>query len=166
MHSILTEYFDTQTPMPHLHLGQNTLPNPPFPMSTEIYFGDFSEEWRERGQDIAAFLRAGVDALRSQPIPDISAFSEETRLLQRVLRFDSIVMAWRDAEHPAFSLVALAVDRAGNFLAGRVPDSGTEADIEVTDEAPDARDKAFLVLLHELLQAQYDWTTTAFGLIQ
>jgi len=166
MHSILAEYVDIQPSMPHLHLGQNTLPNPPFPLPTGIYFGDLTEGWCECDQDIATFLREGVDALRRQPIPDISAFTEEIRLLQRVLRFDSIVMAWRDAEHPAFSLVALAVDRAGNFLAGRVPDSGTEADIEVTEEAPDARDKAFLGLLHELLQAQYDWTTTTFGLVQ
>lgn len=166
MHSILAEYVGTQPPMPRLHLGQNTLPNPPFPLPAGISFGDLTEGWRECGQDIATFLRAGVDALRSQPIPDMSAYTEEIRLLQRVLRFDSIAMAWRDPEHPAFSLVALAVDRAGNFLAGRVPDGGTEADIEVTGEAPDARDKAFLVLLHELLQAQYDWTTTAFGLVQ
>jgi len=122
------------------------------------------EEW-EDSRDIAAFLQTGVKALREQPIPDISAFTEEVRLLQRVLRFDSIAMAWRDRDRSAFSLVALAVDRAGNCLAGGIPDGGTAAAIKITDKPPDARDKCLATLLYELLQAQYDWTAAAFGLV-
>ena len=103
-------------------------------------------------------------ALRSQPIPDISAYSEQIRILQRVLRFDSIAMVWCDPGRVMFSLVALAVDRAGNALAGWLPDGGGLADIEVTDERPPS-DDIIVALLHELLQAQYEWTTTAFGLV-
>ena len=110
------------------------------------------------------FLQSGILALRRQPIPDISAYSEQIRILQRVLRFDSIAMVWHDPGRTMYSLVALAVDRAGNSLAGWVPAGGTAADIEVTHERSIA-DDVIVALLHELLQAQYDWTTTAFGLV-
>jgi hypothetical protein len=165
MHSVLAEYTGAPLSVPRLHLGQNTLPNPPFPLAAEVPFGDLSEGWLECGEDLAAFLRTGTAVLRNQPIPDISAYTEEIRVLQRVLRFDSIAMVWRDPDRPSFSVIALAVDRAGNFLAGWIPGGGTARDIEVTDEAPTAGDKLLAALLHEVLQAQYDWTTTAFGLV-
>jgi len=133
-------------------------------MAAEVPFGDLSEGWHECHQSLAAFLQSGVIALRSQPIPDISAYSEQIRILQRVLRFDSIAMVWHDPDRTMFSLFALAVDRAGNALAGWVPDGGTAADIELTDERSIA-DDILVALLHELLQAQYEWTTTAFGLV-
>lgn len=163
MHSVLAEYAGTVPPVPYLHLGQNTLPNPPFPMPAQVPFGDLSEGWRECGEDLAMFLQAGARALRNQAIPDVSSFSEQIRLLQRVLRFDSIVMVWHDPGRTAFSMVALAVDRAGNALTGRIPADGTVADIEITDEEPTGDDK-IVVLLHDVLQAQYEWTSTAFGL--
>ena len=164
VHSVLAEYAGAPPPVPRLHLGQNTLPNPPFPMAAEVPFGDLSQGWHECHQSLVAFLQSGVMALRSQPIPDISAYSEQIRILQRVLRFDSIAMVWCDPGRVMFSLVALAVDRAGNALAGWLPDGGGLADIEVTDERPPA-DDIIVALLHELLQAQYEWTTTAFGLV-
>src|SRR5487761_213283 len=95
-HSVLAEYAGTGLPVPQLHLGQNTLPNPPFPMAAEVPFGDLSEGWQECGADLALFLKAGARALRNQPIPDVSAYSERIRTLQRVLRFDSIAMVWHD----------------------------------------------------------------------
>jgi hypothetical protein len=164
VHSVLAEYAGTSPSVPRLHLGQNTLPNPPFPMAAEVPFGDLSEGWQECHQSLATFLQSGVLALRRQPIPDISAYSEQIRILQRVLRFDSIAMVWHDPSRAMYSLVALAVDRAGNALAGWVPEGGTAADIEVTHERSIA-DDIIVALLHELLQAQYDWTTTAFGLV-
>lgn len=164
VHSVLAEYAGAPPPVPRLHLGQNTLPNPPFPMAAEVPFGDLSEGWQECHQNLAAFLQSGVKALRSQPTPDISAYSEQIRILQRVLRFDSIAMVWCDPARAMFSLVALAVDRAGNSLAGWLPDRGGVADITVTDERSIA-DDVIVALLHELLQAQYEWTTTAFGLV-
>jgi hypothetical protein len=163
-HSVLAEYAGTAPPVPYLHLGHNTLPNPPFPMAAQVPFGDLSEGWRECGEDLAAFLQAGARALRDQPVPDISAYSEQIRILQRVLRFDSIAMVWHDPGSAAFSLVALVVDRAGNALAGRIPAGGTAADIEMTGDEPTAGD-AIADLLRDVLLAQYEWTSAVFGLV-
>lgn len=163
-HSVLAEYAGTALPVPHLHLGQNTLPNPPFPMAAEVPFGDLSEGWQECGEDLAVFLKAGARALRNQPIPDISVYSERIRILQRVLRFDSIVMVWQDPGRAAFPMVAVAVDRAGNNLAGRIPAGGTAADIEIIDEQP-AADDIVVELLRDVLLAQYEWTSAVFGLV-
>jgi hypothetical protein len=162
--SVLAEYAGTAPPVPQLHLGQNTLPNPPFPMAAEVPFGDLSEGWQECGEDIAAFLRAGAQALRNQPIPDISAYSERIRTLQRVLRFDSIAMVWHDPARAAFSVVALVVDRAGNALGGRVPAGGTSADIEIVGDKP-SDDEVIVGLLRDVLLAQYEWTSAVFGLV-
>jgi len=163
-HSVLAEYAGTALPVPHLHLGQNTLPNPPFPMAAEVPFGDLSEGWQECGEDLAKFLAAGARALRGQPIPDISAYSERIRILQRVLRFDSIAMVWHDPRRAAFSVVVLAVDRAGNALAGRIPAGGTAADIQITDDEPAVGDTT-AALLRDVLLAQYEWTSAVFGLV-
>ena len=165
VHNVLAEYTGTTLSVPHLHLGQNTLPDPPFPLPAEVPFGDLTLGWHECKEDLSAFLQTGIEALRNQPIPDVSAYTSEIQVLQRVLRFDSIVMAWHDPGRPGQAIVALAVDRAGNFLAGWVPDGGTPADIEVTDEAAGPGDKLLAAQLHEVLQAQYDWTTTAFGMV-
>jgi hypothetical protein len=163
-HCVLAEYAGTAVPVPQLHLGQNTLPNPPFPMAAEVFFGDLSEGWQECGADLAAFLKAGALALRNQPIPDISAFSERIRTLQRILRFDSIALVWHDPARAAFSMVVVAVDRAGNTLGGRIPAGGTSADIEIVGGEPPA-DDAIVDLLRDVLLAQYEWTTTVFGLV-
>lgn len=163
-HSALAECAGAALHVPRLHLGQNTLPNPPFNMPAAVPFGDLSEGWRECGEDLAAFLQAGARALRDQPIPEISGYSEQIRILQRVLRFDSIVMVWRDPCRIAFSMVALAVDRAGNSLAGRIRAGGTVADIEIVDNDPSADDE-ITVLLRDVLIAQYEWTATVFGLV-
>jgi hypothetical protein len=165
VHSILAEYAGAPLSVPRLHLGQNTLPDPPFPMPAEVPFGgDLGLGWLECGQSLATFLRTGIAALRSQPIPDISGYSEQIRIAQRVLRFDSIAMVWHDPGRAALPLVALAVDRAGYALAGWLPEGAAEADIEVTDDDP-AADDLIVALLHELLQAQFEWTSTVFGLV-
>jgi hypothetical protein len=163
-HSVLAEYDGAALPVPHLHLGQNTLPNPPFPMAAEVPFGDLSEGWQECGEDLVMFLRAGARALRNQPVPDVSVYSERIRILQRVLRFDSIAMVWHDPRRAAFSMVAVAVDRAGNALAGRIPAGGTSADIEIIDGEPLA-DDIIVGLLRDVLLAQYEWTSNVFGLV-
>jgi hypothetical protein len=163
-HSALAEYAGTALSVPHLHLGQNTLPNPPFPMAAAVPFGDLSEGWQECGEDLVMFLKAGARALRNQPIPDISVYSERIRILQRVLRFDSIAMVWHDPGRGAFPMVAMAVDRAGNALSGQVPAGGTPADIELTDDEPLSGD-VIVGLLRDVLLAQYEWTSAVFGLV-
>jgi hypothetical protein len=132
-------------------------------MAAEVPFGDLSEGWQECGEDLAMFLQAGARALRNQPIPDISAYSERIRTLQRVLRFDSIAMVWHDPARVAFSMVAVAVDRTGNALAGRIRAGGTSADIEITDDEPP--DDVIAGLLRDVLLAQYEWTAAVFGLV-
>ena len=163
-HCVLAEYAGTALPVPHLHLGQNTLPNPPFPMAAMVPFGDLSEGWQECGEDLAMFLKAGARTLRNQPVPDISSYSERIRTLQRVLRFDSIAMVWHDPARTTFSMVAVVVDRAGNALAGRIPADGTAADIQVIDNTPGG-DDVVAGLLRDVLLAQYEWTSTVFGLV-
>ena len=163
-HCALAEYEGTALPVPHLHLGQNTLPNPPFPMAAMVPFGDLSEGWQECGEDLAMFLRAGARTLRNQPIPDVSAYSERIRTLQRILRFDSIAMVWHDPARVGFSMVAVVVDRSGNALAGRIPAGGTSADIQVIGDPPSG-DDVIIGLLRDVLLAQYEWTSTVFGLV-
>ena len=132
-------------------------------MAAEVPFGDLSEGWRECGEDLAEFLQAGARALRNQPIPDAAAYSEQIRILQRVLRFDSIAMVWHDPGRAALSMVALAVDRAGNAVAGRIPSGGSTADIEIVDD--ESSDGMIVVLLRDVLLAQYEWTSKVFGLV-
>ncbi|MGH3264259.1 MAG: hypothetical protein ACRDNS_19940 [Trebonia sp.] len=163
-HSVLAEYTGTVPTVPQLHLGQNTLPDPPFPMAAMVPFGDLSEGWRECDEDVAAFLRVGARTLLNQPLPAISAYSERIRTLQRVLRFDSIAMAWHDPGRSAFSIVAVVVDRAGNALTGHIPAGGTSADIRVIDSQPSG-DDLIIGLLRDVLLAQYEWTSKVFGLV-
>lgn len=163
-HSVLAEYAGQSLRIPRLHLGQNTLPDPPFPMAAQVPFPDLSEGWREAGEDLYAFLELGARSLREQPTPDPSAYTQQVRLLQSVLRFDSIALAW-DLRllRPAAGLAAWVVDRAGAALAGWLPDGGTVTDIAVRDDVLDPDDHV-VRLLRDLLHAQYTWTTTVFGI--
>jgi hypothetical protein len=160
-------------PVPHLHLGQNTLPDPPFPMAALVPFGGLSDlraGWRECGEDLAAFLAGAARQLRKLPVPMASAFSVQARILQRVLRFDSIAMVWPSELTPAArpadaglpTVIAVAVDRAGNALCGWMPRAGSAADIELNDEELTA-DDPIVALLRDVLLAQYEWTCKVFG---
>jgi hypothetical protein len=187
-HSVLAEYTGTALPVPRLHLGQNTLPNPPFPMAAQVPFGDLTEGWLECGEDLTKFLEMGARALRAQPIPEISAYSQQVRILQRVLRFDAIAMVladqmiwsaesvahWalaadvlarrRDAPGSAVArptMVGCAVDRAGNALLGWFTADGTPAGIEITGGV--TTDDKIVTLLRDVLLAQYAWTSACFG---
>lgn len=160
-HSVLAEYAGRALPVPQLHLGQNTLPDPPFPMAAQVPFDDLTAEWCESGADLCAFLELGVRTLRTQPTPDVSAYTYQVRLLQRLLRFDSIALAW-ELLQPAGGVAALVVDRAGSALAGWIPAGGTVADITVHNDVLEPDDQV-IRLLSEVLQAQYTWTATVFG---
>ncbi len=190
-HSVLTEYTGAVLSAPRLHLGQNTLPNPPLPLATQVPFGDLTEGWLECGKDLIQFLATGARALRCQPIPDISVYSQHVRILQRVLRFDSIALvcaeemiksadtvadfvpaagqptrrysrARRAGEFTALTVVA--VDRAGTALLGWVKPAGEKADIEVIGDVVTADDQ-IVALLRDVLVAQYDWTSAVFGVV-
>jgi hypothetical protein len=188
-HSVLAEYTGIPLPAPRLHLGQNTLPNPPFPMSANVPFPDLTEDWLECGEDLIKFLEMGARNLRIQPIPEISAFPQQVRILQRVLRFDSIAMVladqmiwpadnvarWslaadvlarrRDAGEPDLACptrLACAVDRAGNALLGGLTADDTQATIEITGGGVTTDDR-IVALLRDVLLAQYAWTSAVFG---
>jgi hypothetical protein len=181
-HSVLAEYAGAAPVVPCLHLGQNTLPNPPLELAASVSFGDLSQGWRECGSDLAAFLATGARSLRAQPTPAAGAFSQPVRIVQRLLRFDSIALAWPgwallsghaadDADGPADGfcgalpeVIAVAVDRASNALYGWVPQAGSTTDIQVTGDGLTASDP-IVALLRDVLLAQYEWTSSVFGLV-
>jgi hypothetical protein len=191
-HSVLAEYDGVALPAPQLHLGQNTLPDPPLPLPAQVPFGDLKEGWRECGKDLVNFLETGARTLRAQATPDISQYSQQVRILQKVLRFDAIAMVWeshmtrpagatrwslaedvaggrRDPEESAPVLavpavVTWVVDRAGNSLLGWFPAAGTRADIEILGDAITTDDR-IVALLRDVLLAQYAWTSIVFGLV-
>jgi hypothetical protein len=181
-HSVLADYADAVPPVPRLHLGQNTLPNPPFPMAARVPFVELLESWGPCDGNLAAFLAAAGQHLRDLPIPDASEFSQSARVLQRVLRFDAIAIAWPSpgaldpcAPEPFANpggepdpgmptVITVAVDRAGKALYGWMPQAGSAADIELTGEGLTANDPIVALLLDVLL-AQYEWTCKVFGLV-
>jgi hypothetical protein len=192
-HSVLAEYEGVPLLAPRLHLGQNTLPDPPIPLPAQVPFGDLYRGWTECGRDLVSFLELGARTLRAQPTPDISRYGLQIRILQKMLRFDAIVMVWRgrmirpasstanwslavaanaggaDQREPDSSagvpaVVAWVVDRTGNSLLGWFPADGTCADIEIIDDAVTAED-TIVALLREVLLAQYAWTSIVFRLV-
>ena len=163
-HSVLAEYAGMALPVPRLHLGQNTLPDPPFPMPAQVPFDDLSDEWREVGEDLHAFLELGARTIREQATPPASCYPQQVRLLQLMLRFDSIALVWEARlAGPDNGVSALVVDRKGNVLAGLIPADGTVAGIVVRADLIDPDDEV-IGLLREVLDAQYAWTTSVFGI--
>jgi hypothetical protein len=148
--------------------------------------------WRLCGQDLFAFLALAARSLRAQPKPPGSAFSEQNRLLKRLLRIDSIALAWEvrvvlptesvagwtlaadalagrvgrqdlDATDVAEPAVAVwAVDRAGAALIMWAPANGTAEDIACGENLLDADDPV-VAHLTDVLDAQYTWTCAALG---
>jgi hypothetical protein len=192
-HSVLAEYAGVPLSAPRLHLGQNTLPDPPLPLPAQVPFGDLHLGWRESGNDLVGFLEAGARALRTQATPDISHYSQQIRILQKVLRFDAIAMVWKgsmirptdstgtwslavdartgerapqvsDPSLAVPAVVAWVVDRAGNSLIGWFPANGTGADIKIIGDAVSTEDR-IVVLLRDVLLAQYAWTSIVFRLV-
>lgn len=158
---VLDEYVKAPPPEPRLHLGHNTLPDPPFPLSAHIPYTVVEGAWRRSGGDLAAFLASAARSLRAQPKVPASAYSEQHRMLNRLLRVDSIALAceaytllptesvegWmlaadlmagrsgraelHESEAAERALVVWAVDRSGKTLLMNTP---------VRDMAGDAAD--------------------------
>jgi hypothetical protein len=183
-HSVLAEYVGTALSAPRVHLGQNTLPNPPLPLATQVPFGDLTEGWRECGEDLFRFLETGARTLRTQPTPDISVYSQQVRILQRVLRFDSIAMVWQEqmgqpansganrssrseresSSDPAPGApVVIAVDRAGTALLGWINTAKRGTNIEIAGGI--TADNPIIARLQDVLLAQYDWISAVFGVV-
>jgi hypothetical protein len=189
-HSVLSEYLDAPPSCPRLHLGQNTLPDPPFALTTHIPYAIPDGAWDNCEHDLIVFLESGAQSLRAQPVPDGAAFSEEHRLMQRMLRMDSIALTWkaqtlRPTESvanwtltadalagrldpsdltSADSTPAIAVwatDRSGATLLGWAPAGGSVEEVHIGDDL--STDDPIIELLAEMLDAQYTWTTRVFG---
>ncbi|MGD0700381.1 MAG: hypothetical protein ABSA02_10910 [Trebonia sp.] len=190
-HSVLAEDTGLPPAAPRLYLGQNTLPDPPFPMAAVVPFGDLTAGFRQCEADLAEFLRAGARALRTQRKPQSLAFSQQVRILQRALRFDSIamvltdVMIWSAAGAARWPLAAevvagrrgvgesavgrparivCAVDRAGDALLGWRTDGDTRAGIEVVGAGVTTGD-GIVALLRDVLLAQHAWASAVFGVL-
>jgi hypothetical protein len=188
-HSVLAECIGMSLQAPRLHLGQNTLPDAPLPIAAAVPFSDLTQGWLECGEDLSEFLETGARALRAQPTPDVSTYSQQVRILQRVLRFDSIAivltdqMIWsadsvarwslaadvlarrRDDQETAVATpakVACTVDRTGNALLAWCADDHPRASIEITSCGV-TTDDSIVGLLRDVLLAQYAWTSTVFG---
>jgi hypothetical protein len=193
-HSVLRGYLeaDSQIVVPRLHLGQNTLPNPPFPMSSHLAFPDVPGAWEACGKNLLVFLEAGARSLRIQSIPPVSEFGEEHRMLRKLLRTDSIAMALRvryvmptesvegwtatadalagrlslydlDPEVAGDAYVVWGVDRAGTAILMWAPAGSTEEDIGSLREFLKPEDPIVAHLM-EVLDAQYTWTSKVFGI--
>lgn len=187
---MLAEYLTESPPTPRLHLGQNTLPDPPFPLSSHIPYAIPDGAWDNCGRDLLVFLESGAQSMRAQPTPDGAAFSQQHRMMQRLLRMDAIALAWRaqtlrvtesvtnwtltaDALAGNFdpadleqadgiaSVAAWAADRTGTSLLGWGPIGGSPDQIAISDDL--ALDDQVITLLREILEAQYAWTTKVFG---
>ena len=164
-HSVLAEYQAKLPSSPRLHLGQNILPHPPFPLSSHLRYPIPEGAWENCGRDLLVFLESGAQWLRGQPTPDGAAFSKEHRIMQWMLRVDAIALAWRAPDSkPADRVPLLAAwvtDRSGAALLGRASAGGTAGDIAVSDDL--CIDDAVVALLTDILRAQYAWTTAVFG---
>jgi hypothetical protein len=188
---VLTEYLGAMPSVPRLHLGHNTLPDPPFPTAGHLAFPVVEGAWQRCGEYLFAFLAAAARSLRAQPTPPGSVFSEQHLMLQRLLRIDSIAMAcevrvvlptesvagWALAADALAGRVARAdlddgvaepalavwaVDRAGAALLMWAPADGMAEDIACSEELLDADDPV-VAHLTEVLDAQYAWTSAVFG---
>ena len=188
----LTEYLCNPPTAPRLHLGLNTLPDPPLPIAAHVPFAIQEDAWQRCGEDLLAFLNAGRRSLSDQPRPRTSAFSPPRQSLQRSMRPDSIVLAWNaavivaadgdtslilvrelmegsppDLNHlePAVvrpGLAAWAVDRGGFAVFAWTCTDVAGGPVTVGEEVLDPDDEVFK-LLAAILAAQYGWMSGAFG---
>jgi hypothetical protein len=191
-HAVTANYLGGPPGSPAFHIGYNTLPDPPYPMPSRIWHDlDTLDGWLACGQDLHMFLEIGLESLRAQPVPDPASFDDQTRLIQYLMRTDAMALVWKahmvqptqsvaawtltadllagravpgdlapDASEAI--LVTVTVDRAGATLLAYVPCDGTEEDIIVAAATGSGVDDVALPL-HDLLDAQYTWTTACFG---
>ena len=187
----LTEYLCELPAAPRLHLGLNTLPDPPLPITAHVPFAIQEDAWQRCGEDLLAFLNAGSRSLNGQPRPRTSAFSPPTQTLQRLMRPDSIVLVWKatviaaddgdtslilvrelmegsqpDLNHldPAIvrpGLAAWAVDRAGFAVFAWARTDSPGSPVTVGEEVLDPDDEVFRPLA-AILAAQYGSTSGTF----
>jgi hypothetical protein len=188
----LTEYLCDPPAAPRVHLGLNTLPDPPLPIAAHVPFAIPEDAWQRCGEDLLAFLNAGSTLLSGQQRPRTSEFGPATRTMQRLMRPDSIVLAWkatmivaadsetslilvrelmegnqRDLNHldPAIvrpGLAGWAVDRAGLAVFAWARADAAGNQVTVGDEVLDPDDEVFR-LLAAILAAQSAWTSDTFG---
>ena len=169
-HAVIAEYLAEPLPAPAFHVAYNTLPDPPFPLATQLWHGmDTESGWQACEEDLHFFLQAAAASLRAQPPGDASAHSQETRTMNYLLRLDAMALVWKaryfsPADSVATwvltadllagkagpadiapdvaeeSLMAWIVDRAGGSLIAWAPLDGTAEDIVVLAPGVDEDD--------------------------
>lgn len=169
-HAVTADYLSEAPPAPAFHAGYNTLPDPPFPLTAQVWHGiDTQAGWQACEQDLRLFLESGAASLRARPPADAGAYDEQTRAMQYLLRLDAMALAWRarhfsptdsvaawtltadllagkagpgdfSPEVAGESVIVWAVDRCGGSLLAWVPLGGTEDDIFVLAPGIDEHD--------------------------
>lgn len=191
-HAVTADYLGSPPRAPELHLGYNTLPDPPYPMPSRLRHGaDTVGGWLACDQDLRSFLESGARSLRGQPVPPRESFDTQTRMMQYLMRIDSMALAWKartvdptenvgawtlaadllagravpgdiTPDVSGEAILAWVVDRSGRVLLAAAPVGGTEDDITVAEAVPGAPDE-IAGLVRDILDAQYAWTLAAFG---
>lgn len=189
-HSVAADNLAAPPGEPAIFFCYNTLPDPPFPMSGHIRLAVAPGAFAASGGDLPVFLQAAADSMRAQPVPPPSAFDEAHHRLQRMLRIDAVALCVRAhfvrmTGDPAAGALAAGlaegclhpgdldaspaadphtcvwlVDRTGTSLLASAPEASPESAIDVAPSTPDP----LTTRLSDLLDAQYTWTTKAFGL--
>jgi hypothetical protein len=113
----LTEYLHAPSAVPRLHLGLNTLPDPPLPIAAHVPLSIPEDRWRRCEEDLLAFLDGLVTWWSGQPPPRQSAFGPVVRTMP-LLRPDSIVLAWKA------SMIMAADGDASVILVRELMDDG------------------------------------------
>lgn len=167
-HAVLLDYADAPPDGPQLHLGQNTMPDPPFPLPAALHFADLTKKWPRHARDLPGLLGKVARSVRAQPLPGEDAVSSRHRQLQQLMRYDSIaiVLPSRAISSAASSAarhrtVTWVVDRAGSCLAGAATPGAGAGGISVG--APREPDGPVIGQLAKILAAQYSWTCAVFG---
>lgn len=182
--AMLAESLGDPPAAPRIHLGMNTLPDPPYPIAAHVPLALPGDAWQRCGQDLLAFLSAGMRVADRSAGSAAPASSPATGTSIRLMRPDSIVLAWKavvigaagctgslilvpelmdggmpDLRHldPAIlrpGLAAWAVDRAGLAVFAWARSDIANSPVTVGNEALDPDDEVFRRLA-AILAEQY-----------
>lgn len=189
-HAVIADYLSDPPEAPEIHLGYNTLPDPPYPLPSRIQHGtETLSGWLGCDQDLRSFLESGIRSMRAQPVPSRESFDTQVRMMQYLMRIDAMALVWKarvvdptqsvgawtlaadvlagraDSDdiasiHSGEMLIIWAADRTGGALTAMALVGGTEHDVTVAEA--DAPDE-IIGLVGGLLDAQHAWTLAAFG---
>ncbi|MBW8483675.1 hypothetical protein [Actinomadura parmotrematis] len=192
-HAVLAEHLGGAPAEPALHICQNTLPDPPFPMPGFVRLAPGPGSWEAAAGDLGAFVHGLAGALRAAPVPPPGSYGLQEQRMQRMLRYDAAAVCFgAHAVEPGSSAAAdalaanlgegllhpgdlesspgarpitvvWAADRTGRGVIVYGPPGGAEEAFTAAGVGAGSGDPV-LAGLAEIARAQYDWTRAAFGL--